>query len=326
VEGRPGVVATLRGRYRALVPKPLRQGVRRLLGKRAAKPNPPRAKTPTMLRYDLTMPDDGSGRARPKPVLRIEALSRLWMPRHMRNPGLPLVEAETMALLLALIEVADGPVFDVGANVGPLCVVGPALFDREFVGFEPAPDSWMALRDIVAANGLRCRVETIALGEAPGTMTLFLSGKSDLSNSLRAGFREEVRRVEVPVARLDDYAANSGLWPVVLKIDAETTEAAVLRGAPELLSRRPWIVCEVLPGWGDAEIEAVLTPLGYRYFRIADSVPYAETPGLVPDPEEHDRNWLFAPAPPSDALWASIARWRAAIDAAPPAVDVPRPA
>jgi methyltransferase, FkbM family len=248
--------------------------------------------------------------------LRIEAPTHLWMARHFRRPGLSAIEPDTMAVLLALTEsTASGAVFDVGANAGPFALVGPALFDRDFVAFEPAPDVGGALREMVALNGLRCTVETMAVGDEVGFTTLYLSGKSDLSNSLRPGFRAAVGTVEVPVTTLDAYASRSGLWPSVLKLDTETTEATVLRGATEVLGRRPWIVCEVLPDVTEQDLQAALEPFGYRFYRIEDQVPFTASNGIVAD-DKH-RNWLFAPEEPTPAMWAGIARWRAAIDAVP---------
>lgn len=303
--------AALGARYRAWIPVGIRKRVRKALGRDGSR-RPP---DPT-LRFDLVMPDDGRPRRGGRRSVHIEAARNLWMPRHLQKPGLAFVEPETMAVLLALIESTPvGAIYDVGANAGPLAIVGPALFERDFVAFEPAPDVCGALRDIVTSNWLRCIVETMAVGDAVGVTTLYLSQKSDLSNSLREGFRETVGTVEVPVTTLDAYAAKSGLWPSILKIDTETTEAAVLRGGTDVLGRRPWIVCEVLPDWSESEIMAVLEPFHYRFYRIEDSVPFQETGGIVADPETKHRNWLFAPDAPSAAQWEGIARWRTAIDA-----------
>lgn len=245
----------------------------------------------------------------------------------MQRPGLASIEPETMAVLLALVEwTSTGAVIDVGANAGPFAVVGPALFKRDFAAFEPAPDVAAALQEIVSKNRLSCAVEAMAVAEEVGVMTLYLSEKSDLSNSLREGFREATGTVQVAVTTLDAYAARTGRWPSVLKIDTETTEAAVLRGATEVLRRRPWIVCEVLPDVSEQDLQASLDPFGYRYYRIGDDVPFAATTGIVAGAAVKDRNWLFAPDDPTAALWDGIARWRAAIDATARPAPTARPA
>jgi len=262
------------------------------------------------------MPDDGAQVRGRKRSLRIEAPDNLWMPKHMQRPGLASIEPETMAVLLALVESStSGAAYDVGANAGPFAVVGPALFRREFVAFEPAPDVAAALAGIVSRNRLRCTVERMAVGDAVGETTLYLSDVSDLSNSLREGFRAAVGTVKVAVTTLDAYAARTGLWPSVLKLDTETTEAAVLRGATEVMRRRPWIVCEVLPDVAEADLQATLDPFSYRFYRIGDEVPFVAHETIVASAAVKDRNWLFAPEEPTPALWASIGRWRAAIDA-----------
>jgi len=300
----------LRATYRALVPASVRRQVRVLW--RGAKSSVP----DHIRRFDLAMPDDGARVRGRKRWLRIEAPDHLWMPKHMQRPGLASIEPETMAVLLALVESsASGAAYDVGANAGPFAVVGPALFPREFVAFEPAPDVAAALAGIVSKNRLRCAVERMAVGDAVGQTTLYLSDVSDLSNSLREGFRAAVGTVQVDVTTLDAYAARTGLWPSVLKLDTETTEAAVLRGATEVLRRRPWIVCEVLPDVAEQDLQATLDPFHYRFYRIGDDVPFTEQETIVASAAVKDRNWLFAPEESTPALWAGIVRWRAAINA-----------
>ncbi len=55
-----------------------------------------------------------------------------------------------------------------------------------------------------------------------------------------------------------------------MKIDTESTEPDVLRGAAKLLARdRPNIFCEVLKGRGaEGLLEEILEPLGYRFFLL----------------------------------------------------------
>ena len=236
------------------------------------------------------------------------------MPKLLQTIGLSKVEPDTMAVLLAIVESEPtGAVFDVGANVGPFSLIGPAIFDREFVAFEPAPGVADALDHIVKQNKLRCDVQAVAVGDADGFATLYLSGVSDLSNSLQPGFRQAVGEMSVPLVTLDTYARRSGRWPSLIKVDTETTESAVLRGAFAVLDRRPWIVCEVLPGPGGSDLEALLAPHRYHYYQIEDSVPFHPRAEVIGDDRHH--NWLFAPEEPQHGLWDLIARWRAAIDA-----------
>jgi FkbM family methyltransferase len=270
------------------------------------------------------LPSTDGATASSRTTIRIEAPRGLFIPKELERGGVAGYEPDTMAILLALAESSPAAIFDVGANVGPFALVAPALVDRPFVAFEPVPDVVEALRHMVAINDLACTIEEVAVGDANGNATLYLSAASDASNSLRPDFRVATGRIEVPLTTLDAYAGRTGVWPGLLKIDTETTEPAVLRGASEVLARRPWIVCEVLPGWTEPELESLLGPLGYRFFQISDEVPLTRRTAIAGDPTLRHANWLFAPTDPGPTLWASVIRWRAAIDVAagPQAVAV----
>lgn len=65
--------------------------------------------------------------------------------------------------------------------------------------------------------------------------------------------------------RLDTLVRSQGFaWPGFLKIDVEGAEGAVLRGAPEVLSRKPALVIETHGPGPEDECADVLLPLGYR--------------------------------------------------------------
>lgn len=237
----------------------------------------------------------------------------LWVPRRLDQDGLAAYEPDTQAAFLAAAAVLPpGPVFDVGANIGLYAALAGALFpERPVVAFEPTPPLADAARRVAATNHLDIRVEAVALGESDGTATLYLSKQTDASNSLLEEFRPYRDTVEVPLRRLDDYRVD-GVAPVLLKVDTETTEPAVLRGGQRLLAEhRPWIVCEVLARdrAGDA-IMALTRPLGYHWYRIDDETPLRPAAEIRAD-REH-RNWLLVPEPPSDDYWDELAVWRRA--------------
>lgn len=310
------VIPPLRSAYRAIVPR----GIRRLVRARLVA-SPPRRPEPGPRRFELPLPRPAEGpewSPSRRASLVIEAPRTLYVPRLLHRGGLAAYEPETAALLLGVAEhLRPTAMFDVGANVGPHALVIAAVLDVPVVAFEPAAEVAAVLRQLVAINAVRCTVEETAVGERDGTATLFIS-PTDTSTSLRAGFREPTAETTVPVISLDSYVATSGLRPGLLKIDTETTEAAVLRGAAELLRTRPWIVCEILPGWDDDPIDEILRPLGYRAFQIVDDVPFPERETIGEHAELEARNWLFAPEAPDRALWDAVARWRRAIDRCDP--------
>jgi hypothetical protein len=82
----------------------------------------------------------------------------------------------------------------------------------------------------------------------------------------------------------------------VVKIDAEGSEDAVIRGATKTLERdRPFLFCEVLdrPGLARAVTDA-LAGHGYRFFRLGRDgpKPCTDVAGGPDDNESH--NYLFA--------------------------------
>ena len=247
------------------------------------------------------------------------------MTKTIHTGGLVAYEPETQALLLGLAEVLTPPVvFDVGANVGPHALLLPALLDVPVIAFEPAANVAAILRQLVATNDLRCTVVETAVGDHDGTATLYIS-PTDTSTSLQAGFRQATGEVTVPLVSLDSYVRSTGLRPTLLKIDTETTEPDVLRGATELLETRPWIVCEILPDRTEADVEDLLRPLGYRVFQVVDNVPLPERDTIVgfASFDDNARNWLFAPEAPNESLWEAVSRWRRAIEEADPPRDLP---
>jgi FkbM family methyltransferase len=293
---------------RRLLPKHLRVAGLRLL----RRPEPQRV-------VDLAMPlpPAGSGTAPATRGLTIRTPLRTYVNRLLEESGLAGYEPDTLACFLAAIdENGSAPAFDVGANIGVFSWLAAALTPATVVAFEPTPDLAALMRSICAANRLNVRVEEIALGAAPGTAELFISDKTDSSNSLREGFRASHRSVSVPVETIDGYVARTGTTPSVLKVDTESTEPDVLRGAAGLLAgRRPWIICEVLAGRTESELMSILEPLDYAWYRIDGSGPLDRRSTIEGDPTWKHMNWLFAPAEPSPAFWQSFAAWRSSIEA-----------
>ncbi len=289
-------------------------------------PKPARPVGRGRLRYELPLPwpEDAvrTGTAR-RDALIIEVPGRLLITRLLREGGVSAHEPATASVMLGVAErLRPDVVFDVGANIGPHGFLVPALLDVPVVAFEPTAAVAAALQHIVELNNLPCTVVATAVGEQNETATLYIS-PTDTTTSLRAGFRDPKREASVAVQSLDSYIRASGLTPGLVKIDTETTEPAVLRGATRLLESRPWIVCEILPGWTEAEIESLLLPLGYRAFQITDALPLPRMDAIVGHASFQDANWLFAPEDPDEGLWSAIGRWRRAIDACAPGRDLP---
>jgi FkbM family methyltransferase len=133
--------------------------------------------------------------------------------------------------------------FDVGANTGAFTSALLARFPgANIYAFEPQPQNFARL--IRAGHAPeRVRHDNIALGSAPGQITLY--DRADQSGSAHASVFEEViadlhqqsvRATEVRVDTLDNMAERYGTPSIdYLKIDTEGNELAVLAGGARLL-------------------------------------------------------------------------------------------
>lgn len=278
-----------------------------------------------------------------RPALRpvvIEAPDDLYIPKALVKRGLAGYEPFALETYLALLDIAGpGVVLDIGANVGLYGLLACAheppdepgaggLLDRVRRGvggrgsskgrtvysFEPTPRVAAAARRSAAVSGLPLRVEEAGVGESVGPVTLYLSDTSDASNSLNPTFRHAVDKVVVPGTTVDAFCARKRCRPAVVKIDTESTEPAVLRGARTTIQRhRPWIMAEVLPGRSEGEIDAAMEGLGYSYYHLTGPGPIEPAERVVGRRGGADM-YLLAPRPMTDADWQVVAAWRAVLD------------
>jgi FkbM family methyltransferase len=297
------------------LPEPVKGVLRRILPAQLV------AWRPTVRRFLLAMPvpPPGMGAAvRSAAVpgrIAFEAPYRQYVPRLLEAGGVARYEPETVAAFLAAISFGNvAEVFDVGANVGIFSILAAALTTARVTGFEPTPDVAETFRTVARANGVGCTVEELALGATSGVATLYLSAKTDSSNSLRAGFRRPRGTVEVAVERLDDYVTRIGRPPGVIKVDTETTEPDVFRGGLETLrTARPWVVCEVLARTTESALMTILRPLGYHFHPLDEGHLPVETDEIVGDPTWLHRDWLFTPDPLPPAFATHYTAWLEAI-------------
>ncbi len=282
------------------------------LASQAARPSPEASAATAIRSFDLAVPsyDGASDRS-----LRVELPNELYVPKFLHQNGLAGYEARTLACWIAMVAMdREGAAFDVGANVGPFAWIAAVISDRRVVSFEPVPELLAAVTAVADRNELRIETEQIALSDQDGTANFFLSDQTDSSNSLIEGFRPSSRTIAVAVEMLDSYVDRTGVVPHALKIDTETNEAEVIRGAVNTLRRhRPWMIVEVLADRTEDRLMEALEGLGYSWYRIDDSSPLDVATEIVGDPEYVHTNWLLAPEIPADDFWLSLDRWHAAL-------------
>ena len=255
--------------------------------------------------------------SKPRDRVDIDVPYPFFVPLRLQRDGLAGYEPESLAWWLALCDLAGpGEVWDVGANTGLYAMLARALTDRDVVAFEPTPDLAAWARRIGFVNDIAFPVEQVALADADGTATFFLSDSTDSSSSLAEGFRESSHQLQVLTERMDSFASRRRHGPAVIKIDVETTEPAVLRGGLETLrEHRPWILCEVLSGCGVEQPVMDLTgQLGYSWYHITEEMPPRLVDKIVGDPNFTYFMYLLAPRHIDDALVHRARGWRSGLE------------
>jgi FkbM family methyltransferase len=142
-----------------------------------------------------------------------------------------------LPLLRSLLD-GRGTVIDVGAHEG---IYSYGLLNKATVveAFEPSPEPYKTL----ASFGGRLHAHRVALSDHEGTGILHVphvNGRPETGlASLNHGSSSETS-IEVPLKRLDSYEFRE---VVLLKIDVEGHEGAVLRGAEETIRRNRPVLC-----------------------------------------------------------------------------------
>lgn len=218
--------------------------------------------------------------------------------RHLRRRGLAGWQAETTAGLLAAWDLTSKPgvFFDVGANAGVYALLCRLLWPSiRAIAFEPSPPTLDAGLRWAHANEVEVVFEQVAVSDGDGRVPLYLSSKSDASNSLVAGFRKASKTVEVDRITLDGYVEAHGTVPTVVKIDVEQHELAVIRGARQTLEEyRPVVVMEFLKSGEAQKAQKILRDLGYQARRLG-SRDRLYWPGTFPTGwDDAFRGWLDA--------------------------------
>jgi FkbM family methyltransferase len=197
---------------------------------------------------------------------------------------------------------------DVGAYTGLFTLVSLAVDPRiQAHAFEIVPDVFRVLFDNCVRNDVLHRVTLHHVGVGPDAVIRVPSGlrESALPDfySSRLHFESGARIRLLPLDSL--ITAIEPGARVVVKVDVEGTENAVLRSGDSFLRTfRPDILCEVLSGVADpVELESLLAPHGYRFHLVRErDIQLREHV----EGNSKYRDWLFTTRSPDELASASI--------------------
>jgi FkbM family methyltransferase len=189
---------------------------------------------------------------------------------------------------------------DVGCYIGThLLAALQAKRDETqvFVGFEPVPETRSVLMHNLAKNGFEhgrhVQIHACGLGASTGRTRLYVSlGKNPQNNGIipRNGYQQAV--CECDVVRLDDRVASALAPRILVKIDAEGSEPAILDGASGLLQSGCCVVLVIehnvpalrLAGQPREAVCRRLAHYGYKTWKIDE--PTGRLSAFFPEREE----------------------------------------
>jgi FkbM family methyltransferase len=156
------------------------------------------------------------------------------------HPGAYRAELELASAWLRMTE--QPRAFDVGANEGFfVCHLAQMIGRRgKIYAFEPVPETFAKLAYSVSRLGLTAWVKPIpaAVLDSSGLVQLSWPDRNSLKAQVtpRLNRRANHRLTWANAIPLDTFCALVGSRPSLVKIDAEGSEPAVLRGAAHLLA------------------------------------------------------------------------------------------
>jgi FkbM family methyltransferase len=179
---------------------------------------------------------------------------------------------------LYLLLKPDDVVFDVGTNIGEVCMTAAGLVGPGGMvyAFEPDPVSFRKLTGNLALNRFgNIFASNIGLGEAPATLQMKVDCPTNRGGNRIQREPGPGESFSIHLDTLDRFVAQRELTRLdMIKIDVEGYELAVLKGAHQSLTRfRPRLFVEVSErnlrqqGASAAQLIAFIRAAGYKVHR-----------------------------------------------------------
>jgi FkbM family methyltransferase len=200
-----------------------------------------------------------------------------------------LHEVNEMAFTLHLLRSGEH-FLDVGANIGSYTVLAAGAIGAKVTTVEPIPETFVHLQRNLVLNDLSNNVRACRIGLSRHTSVLRFSSERGCGNHVLAA-GENLVGIDVPVMMLDQLVADD--VPVLIKIDVEGHELAVLQGGGKTLAdpRLLAVIMEINGSgerYGIADIELVdimqghgFSAFGYDPFARRLTKPDASTGNTI---------------------------------------------
>jgi len=172
---------------------------------------------------------------------------------------------------------ADTVFYDIGAHIGFYSLLAAPRVKQVFA-FEPDPDNFEVIQEVIARNGLsNVSAFSAAISDSNGHLEFERSMGLRMSGHI-AGVGcdggDTGERVRVPTFMLDEFCLTHSI-PTFIKIDVEGAEGAVLRGAVNLLrDHHPMLLVEVHREEYLGEVEALLSNYKLTHLHRPDLPPF----------------------------------------------------
>jgi FkbM family methyltransferase len=192
---------------------------------------------------------------------------------------------------IARVAPKGGVVWDVGANVGAICLPVAAKRPDLFIhAYEPSPAVFARLQRNLALNvdlASRISAHCVALTDRSGTVEFFASNERENSGVGSLGRMENTVSVAVNVRALtasEVVEADAASAPSLVKVDVEGFEMEFVRGLERMRPLPPVILLEQEPyrlrerGISPSALPDALRSLGYRIDLLSGSGEILELP------------------------------------------------
>jgi FkbM family methyltransferase len=175
---------------------------------------------------------------------------------------------------------------DVGANYGTHSVLFLSA-GIPTIAFEPNPACLSDFHELCQVNGLRVRLEQVAIGNRNGTISLVYPERQTWLGSTAPNIiptlneMSDIRTESVPLRKLDHYIEDLDCEPLLVKIDVEGFETEVIQGASRLLkARRPKLIFESFNAEARLRLFQTLNECGYTIYSLPWSPALTKSPSL----------------------------------------------